>query len=105
MLNSVCQHLAWRTATFCQAARLCTVHYVQLLGSQPGAVWIKKNRSKRPLYQLPVVTALMSQGWSTWCPKPYSTLQLSPGLGDREEGDPSTDTPSHPHQAVIVYSA
>lgn len=83
---------------------LCTAFGVSAWGSldKKKKIW---SWSKRPLYQLPVVTALMSQGWRIWCSKPYSTLQLSPGLGDREEGDPSTDTPSRPHQAVIVYSA
>ena len=97
ILNSMCQHLAWRTATFCQAARLCTVHCVQHMGSQPRAVWTKNcSQTKRLLFQLPVVTALMSHGWWHSVPQALQHFAAEPRLRVTDEDDPSSDTPSCP---------
>ena len=90
-LNSACQHLASRTATFCQAARLRSVRRAWHLGSRRGAVWAKnRSRTKRPLQQRPVVTALVSQERGHLVPRvpPHFVPRAQ---GDREGGDPSSD--------------
>lgn len=81
---------------------LCTAHGVSAQGS------LDKNcsQTKRPLFQLPVVTALMSQGWWHLVPQALQHFAAEPRL--RVTGmkmTPPAVPPHHaPSQAVIGHS-
>ena len=51
------------------------------MGSQPRAVWTKNwSQTKRPLFQLPFVTALKSQGWWHSVPQALQHFAAEPRL-------------------------
>lgn len=94
ILNSVCQHLASRIATFCQAARLHAVHRVRTQGLGPGQLGQKLGAGQRGLFSSSPSSLSLSQERGHWLPRVLQHF-VPRAQGGREGGAPSSGTPSH----------